>query len=98
MGAQKNPRLEEIKIPIILIQGEKDKPAGPKGDLANEQQAGQDEDGIVKQALKALFPNSPNVIRVLAKRTGKHAFVLLRSSQIARVVSYLLERQKRKKE
>lgn len=92
---QQNPRLEEIKIPIILIQGKHDKPVGPKDDLNRGQMAKQDEEGAVKKALQALFPNSPYINRVLAERTSNHALVLLRSPQIARVASYLLERRKR---
>lgn len=93
--AQKNPRLKELRIPVILMQGKYDKPAGPKGGLAKEQMADQDKEGLVKKALKELFPESPYVNRILAKRTGNHAFVLLRSPQIARVVIYLFERQSR---
>lgn len=109
---QKNPRLKELEIPVILIQGKYDKPAGPKGDLTKEQMAQtdvvQDEKGNLKyekvnlddkdkvaSTLKEIFPNSQKVVRVLAKRSGNHAFVLLRSPQIARVVSYLTKRQSR---
>lgn len=90
-----NPKLKELKIPVILVQGKYDKPTGPKGDLTQEQMANQDSKGSVKQALQEIFKSSPYVNRILARRTGKHDFVLLRSPQIARVVNYLLERQSR---
>jgi pimeloyl-ACP methyl ester carboxylesterase len=92
--SQRNPRLKELEVPVILIQGQHDKSVGPKGILTKEQMARQDEEGAVKKALKELFPKSPNVERILARRTSKHAFPLLRSPQIARVASYLLKRQK----
>ncbi len=92
-----NPRLQEIAIPVIMIQGKHDRVLGPKGDLSKEQMAHQDKEGLVKNALQKLFPKSPYVTRVLARRTSNHAFILLRSPQISRVVSYLFERQKRLK-
>lgn len=92
-----NPRLDKIKTPVILIQGKHDKNAGPKGVLTKEQMARQDEGGVIKKALEKLFPKSPHVDRILASRTSKHVFPLLRSPQIARVASYLLGRQKREK-
>ena len=94
--AQLNPRLNDIKIPVILIQGKHDKPVAPQGDLSKEQMAKQDEDGQVKSALQTLFPSSPYANRILARRSANHALTLLRSPQIARVSAYLLERKKRK--
>ena len=94
--SQKNPRLEEIRIPVVLVQGKYDHPSGPKGKLAIEQMGGQDKEGSVEKELKNIFPNSPYVKRVLAKRTGKHTLLFHRSRQISKVVSYLVGRQKTK--
>ncbi|HUV46617.1 MAG TPA: alpha/beta hydrolase [Candidatus Bathyarchaeia archaeon] len=91
--AQLNPRLARVNVPVVLIQGKYDLPAGPETALAKGQMAEQDPSGIVKKTLSSLFPGSPYVTRVLAERSGNHAFALVRSEQLARVMHYLFQRQ-----
>ncbi len=69
--AKENPRSKDVELPIILFQGKYDKAAGPRSNINYEE----------------VFPNSPNVKRILATRSSNHDFVLVRSAQIARVAA-----------
>ncbi len=90
--ARLNERLNQVNIPVIIIQGSKDKPVGPIGKLVAGQMGNNEQAGEVQQALSELFPSSPTITRLLGERYSHHAMTLLRDEQIARIVAYLTER------
>ena len=94
---QFNEHLKDIAVPVILLQGKRDRPVGPQGNLKRGQMPNQDPDRLVEKELKTLFPNSPYAKRILGERDSKHLMTMFRAPQISRVAKILLDRYKRVK-
>jgi pimeloyl-ACP methyl ester carboxylesterase len=82
--------LDEVKAPVILIQGAKDLVSSPEKILPGYK------DKERETALrKELFPNSPYIRMVVGKRLGTHGMPLYRAEQVAKDSLYLLDRYKK---
>lgn len=104
--AQQNPRLKEIKSPVILVQGSKDLISAPKSMKKRALKEIKDEEPDISKSeqlielhdkmLKKTFPKSSHTYWLEADKSGNHWAPLLRAEQISEAVLYLLRRIQRK--
>jgi pimeloyl-ACP methyl ester carboxylesterase len=105
--AKINPYLERIRVPIVLIQGLKDRVSDceriitqtrEKSAQTLSQDSGRGillgpKKNINKRILaENVFPQSPYVRMIEAEKFGTHGLPLFRSKSVARVSLYLLQR------
>lgn len=91
----KNTRLDEIRCPVVLIQGEEDPVSSPEKTVP-----GEDRNlwSTRRRFLKdAFFPNAADVSMLVAKKLGHHGFPHFRPEQVAKTAMYLLNRHKETK-
>lgn len=86
-----DPRLGEIKVPVILIHGKNDLISSPEKVLPEYEKT----DDREKLLRESLFPNSPYVRMVTGERLGTHGMPIYRAEQVAKTSLYLLDRYKR---
>lgn len=99
---KRNPDLERIKVPVVLVQGAYDKVSDPGKIIPNQEpSSSKDSPYIVgihdrEQYLKDMvFTSSPYVRMVVPTRMGHHNVSFLRPEQVAETSLRLLERWKR---
>jgi pimeloyl-ACP methyl ester carboxylesterase len=109
--ARKNPRVERVKVPVVLMTGAKD-PVSAKEKIISKKE----EEKLTKEYLKELkissrldpamhirekylkenlFLQSPQIRAIFAKKYGHHGLPLFRPEQVAKVSLYLLKRPQR---
>jgi len=104
--AQANPRLTEIRVPVILVQGASDLLSHP-AQIIPAQASGEEtqpstyiknrhEREHVLQ--RRVFPQSPYVTMLVAEKMGYHALPSLRPKAVVHAPLYLLKRWKRTQE
>lgn len=104
--AKANPRMREIKVPVIIMSGAEDSISDPEKIVpeAEEQKIidaweADKKSGYIdprEEYLKRnLFPNSPYVRMFIPEKIGHHGLPLFRSESVARASLYLLERARR---
>ncbi|MBP9716439.1 MAG: alpha/beta hydrolase [Candidatus Levybacteria bacterium] len=91
--SRRNPRLKEINIPIVVINGAEDLVSEPERFIPGFRRLNQYER---EEALKrTIFQNSPYVRFLAGEKPPIHTMPILRARTIARVSLGLLERTKR---
>ena len=101
--AEANPRLSELKIPVIIVSGTLDPISDPEKIMPKEA-----EEAIRQQRIDGeyhdprevflkenVFPHSPYIRMVKPTKLANHGMPLFRSESVARASLYLLERYKR---
>lgn len=86
-----DPRLGELKTPVILVHGKNDLVSSPEKVLPEYEKA-DDREELLRQSL---FPNSPYVRMVTGERLATHGMPIYRAEQVAKISLYLLDRHKR---
>lgn len=105
--ARINPRLSELRMPIILVSGAKDLASRPKKIIPpheeeriqkewEKEEESLEEKGFIdprEEFLKEnVFPKSPYIRMVVAEKLGHHGLPHFRSESVARASTYLLRR------
>lgn len=91
--AKFNERIKDVRVPVVLVHGEKD-PISDYEKVAPVEKPSEREEFLKKN----LFKNSPYVKMVVAEKAGHHGLPLFRSESVARASLYMLERFYRGKE
>ena len=100
--AKANTHYQDVKCPVVLIQGAKDPVSSAERVVPSNQiiepQTKEDE-SVLSQRRKILketfFPNSPRVDMLVPEKIGHHGLPHFRSEQISKVTLGLLERIRR---
>lgn len=110
---RKNPRLEQVQVPVILMSGSDDIvshpdriiPSGEEERILEEWERKDVEAGTEtyidpreKYLQESMFPNSPYVRMVAPEKLGNHGLPLFRSESVANASLYLLKRFERREE
>lgn len=82
-----NRRIEQIKIPVVLVQGSQDSISDPKRIAPVEGPS--ERESYLKENL---FKSSPYVRMIVAEKAGHHGLPLFRSESVARASLYMLKR------
>lgn len=96
--ADKNPFIEKIDVPVVLVQGSKDLLSDPKKIIPAQREQdtvqGYIEDFKEREKFlqENIFKNSPYVRMVVPERAGHHNLAYCRPQSVARSSLYLLER------
>lgn len=93
--ARANTHYEDVKCPVVLIQGEQDPVSSHERVIPTEQEAEDPNKRLIprRKILKeTFFPNSPQVDMLVPRKIGHHGIPHFRSEQISRVTLGLLER------
>jgi pimeloyl-ACP methyl ester carboxylesterase len=101
--AQANPRLSEIQVPVILVQGASDLlshpariiPAREGGDETQPSSYIKDRHERENFLQRQVFPRSPYVQMLVAEKMGYHALPSLRPKEVVRASLHLVKRWKR---
>lgn len=108
--AVKNPRMETVNVPIVLIAGSNDPvanhekmvPADEEEKIRKEmgEVPGQRKDLAARERYlqENLFKSSPHVRMIVPEKMGNHLVQIFRPQAVAKVSMYLLGRYKREKE
>jgi esterase/lipase len=83
-----NPRVEELEIPVVIIQGSEDKVVEADKIVPQEIDLAQREEYLKEH----IFKKSPYVKMVTADKLGKHGLPIFRAESVAKVSIGLLER------
>ncbi len=86
-----NERIKDVRVPVVLVHGEKD-PVSDYKKVAPVEKPSEREEFLKEN----LFKNSPYVRMVVAEKAGHHGLPLFRSESVARASLYMLERFYRK--
>jgi len=106
--AARNPRMETVNVPIVLIAGsndpvadhEKIMPAEEEQKMRKEmgEEPGQRKDLAAREQYlqKNLFKSSPYVRMIVPEKMGNHLVQIFRPEAVAKTSLYLLDRYKRR--
>lgn len=87
--------LEQLKIPVVLVQGEKDAVSDINEIIPDADALENDREGYLRDTI---FINSPYVRMIIGKRDSRHGMPTYRSDEVAKTALYLLQRFHRKKQ
>jgi hypothetical protein len=104
--AQANPRLTEIRVPVILVQGASDLlshpaqiiPAQAGGEETQPSSYIKDRHEREHVLQRRVFPQSLYVTMLVAEKMGYHALPSLRPKAVVHASLYLVKRWKRTQE
>lgn len=106
--AKVNSNLAELKVPVVIISGDKDPVSDPAqivppaeeerivGGIAQDLDDAEFVDPREKYLQENLLPNSPYVRMIIGKKMGHHILPYFRPESVAKVGLYALERYYRK--
>lgn len=96
---RRNSHLEEIKAPIVLVQGENDLLSNPKKIIPTQKSEGEEPKGYINDykereefLKKNIFKNSPYVRMVVPEKAGHHNVTYCRPKSVAQSSLYMLDR------
>lgn len=97
--ANKNSNIEDIKAPIVLIQGANDLLSNPKNIIPTQKKEGEDPKGYIENfkereefLQRNIFKNSPYIRMVVPEKAGHHNVTYCRPKSVAKSSLYMLER------
>lgn len=91
---KKNPHLQDIKVPVVMIQGEHDLLSDPKKIISGAEE--REHLKLREEFLKEnIFTNAPHVAMVIPEKLGSHNVSYTRSEEVARSSLYMLKRWNR---
>ncbi len=97
-----NPRISEIKVPVVIVVGTLDKVVQvdkiiPPEDVNDIESSVEGSVALAREKYlkESLFKKSPYVRMITPKKMGKHGLPVFRSEQVAKVSIGLLQRYRR---
>lgn len=93
---QANPRAKELKAPVVVIIGAKDRVVSHERVAPIEKQPTKNLQALIENRkdreakVREIFPNAASVSVLVPKKLGHHGVPLFRSRSVARVATHLL--------